>query len=129
MNRILVTGATGFIGRFLSTRLLADAMQVRGTLLESESPTALIVGVEPVVTEPLGADTPWNHALEGVDTIIHLAARVHIMDDPSTDPLTEFRKVNVEGTAQLAREAAKAGVNRFVFISSIKVNGEESTIP
>jgi nucleoside-diphosphate-sugar epimerase len=73
--------------------------------------------------------TGWNHALAGVDTIIHLAARVHIMDDPEADPLIEFRRVNVEGTAQLAREAAKAGVKRLVFISSIKVNGEETSTP
>ena len=123
---VLVTGATGFVGRFLCARLLADGIQVRGTLLELEAPSSLIDGVEPANILPLGPDTQWSHALVGVDTIIHLAARVHIMDDPSADPLTEFRKVNVEGTAQLAREAAKAGVKRFVFISSIKVNGEET---
>jgi len=126
---VLVTGATGFVGHFLCDRLLAQGINVRGTLLKSENPSSLVGGVEPVTVEPLGAETPWCHALVGVDTIIHLAARVHIMDDPSTDPLTEFRKVNVEGTAQLAREAAIAGVRRLVFISSIKVNGEESVIP
>lgn len=127
--KFLVTGATGFVGNVLCNRLLSDGMYVRGTLLESESPRSLVSGVEQVVTEPLSSDTPWHHALSDVDTIIHLAARVHIMDDPSADPLTEFRKVNVEGTAQLAREAVKAGVRRLVYISSIKVNGEESTIP
>lgn len=123
----LVTGATGFVGRFLCTRLLADGFRVRGTLLASEKPAALIYGVEPVTVKPLAADTPWTHSLAGVDVIIHLAARVHIMNDTSADPLSEFRKVNVDGTAQLAREAAKAGVKRFIFISSIKVNGEESS--
>lgn len=126
---VLVTGATGFVGRFLCSRLLSGGWTVCGTLLASETPSALIDEVEPVTVELLGADTPWGNALAGVDTIIHLAARVHIMDDPSADPLTEFRKVNVEGTAQLAREAAKAGVKRLVFISSIKVNGEESVTP
>jgi nucleoside-diphosphate-sugar epimerase len=77
----------------------------------------------------LGTDTVWEGALAGVDTVIHLAARVHIMDDTAADPLTQFRKVNVEGTARLAREAAKAGVRRLVFISSIKVNGEETGTP
>lgn len=123
---MLVTGATGFVGHFLCKRLLAEDFSVRGTLLTSENTSSLVDGVEPVTVEPLGVDTQWSRALAGVDTIIHLAARVHIMDDPSADPLTEFRKVNVDGTVQLAREAAKAGVKRLVFISSIKVNGEES---
>lgn len=126
---VLVTGATGFVGHFLCVRLLVEGFSVRGTLLSSEPLSSLVKGVEPVVVEPLGAETGWRHALEGVDTIIHLAARVHIMDDQATDPLTEFRKVNVEGTCRLAREASKAGVKRLVFISSIKVNGEESATP
>lgn len=129
MNRILVTGATGFVGHFLCDRLLTDGLLVRGTVLTSENPSFLVSGVEPVTVEPLGADTPWSHALSGVVTIIHLAARVHIMDDTAVDPLTEFRRVNVKGTVQLAREAAKAGVRRLVFISSIKVNGEETSTP
>ncbi len=127
--RILVTGATGFVGHFLCKRLLAEGFSVRGTLRASVNPSSLVDGVEPVTVKSLGADTPWSHAMAGVDTIIHLAARVHIMDDPSTDPLTEFRNINVAGTARLAGEAAKAGVKRFVFISSIKVNGEESSKP
>ena len=127
MNRILLTGATGFVGHFLCERLLAEDISVRGTLLISENASSLVYGVEPVTVESLGAETQWSHALAGVDTIIHLAARVHIMDDPSADPLIEFRKVNVEGTARLAREAAKAGVRRLVFVSSIKVNGEENS--
>ena len=129
MNSILVTGATGFVGKFLCTRLLTDGLHVRGTLLESENTSSLVDGVQPVVVAPLGGNTKWDHALAGVDTIIHLAARVHIMTDPAVDPLTAFRKVNVEGTVQLAREAAKAGVRRLVFISSIKVNGEETGTP
>jgi nucleoside-diphosphate-sugar epimerase len=128
MNRFLVTGATGFVGHFLCARLLAENFSVRGTLLESESPLSLVGGVEPVAVEPLGPDTPWHHALSDIDTIIHLAARVHIMNDTVTDPLTEFRKVNVAGTLKLARDAACAGVRRFVYISSIKVNGEESAV-
>lgn len=129
MKSILVTGATGFVGRLLCSRLLSEGWNVRGTILATESPSALVASIEPVLIEPLGPDTPWGHALAGVDTVIHLAARVHIMDDPASDPLTEFRTVNGEGTAQLAREAAKAGVKRLVFISSIKVNGEETTTP
>jgi len=128
-HTILVTGATGFVGRVLSTRLLADRSKVRGTLLASEPHTSLIDGICPVIVSPLGPDTDWQTALQGVDIIIHLAARVHIMDDPADDPLTEFRNVNVAGTEHLAREAAKAGVRRLVFISSIKVNGEETEKP
>lgn len=126
---VLVTGATGFVGQFLCKRLLSEKLTVRGTLLPFESPSSLAAGVDPVRIEPLGTHTTWDHALAGIDTIIHLAARVHIMDDPSADPLVEFRKANVEGTVQLAREAVKAGVKRLVFVSSIKVNGEEATAP
>jgi len=126
---IFVTGATGFIGRYLCERLLSDGFRVRGTFLESESPLSLPDGVEPSTIQPLGPDTKWTGALAGVETVIHLAGRVHIMADNADDPLTEFRRVNVDGTAQLAREAAKAGVKRFVFISSIKVNGEETKAP
>lgn len=126
---ILVTGATGFVGRFLCAQLLADGQRVRGTILESESQLSLVEGIETVTIGPLGLDTFWEEALTGIDTIIHLAARVHIMDDSAADPLVEFRKVNVDGTTRLAREAARAGVRRFVFISSIKVNGEENINP
>jgi nucleoside-diphosphate-sugar epimerase len=124
--KILVTGANGFIGPFLCTRLVAEGWSVRGTVLVSENPALLVKGVEPVVIEPLGFDTLWSHALAGIDTIIHLAARVHIMADPAANPLAEFRKVNTEGTQKLAHEAVKAGVKRLLFISSIKVHGEES---
>ena len=125
---LLVTGASGFVGSFLCPYLLSKGWKVRGTLLPSEAPSCLSSGVEPVTVEPLGPGTDWSHALAGIDTVIHLAARVHIMDDPSANHLDEFRKVNVKGTEQLGRMAAKAGVERFVFISSIKVNGEESPI-
>ena len=128
-GHVLVTGATGFIGSFLCNRLLTGDFSVRGTILVSKNPASLVAGVEPLIVEPLGSETSWDEPLAGIDTIIHLAARVHIMEDPSIDPLAEFRKVNVEGTAHLAREAAKAGVKRFVFISSIKVNGEETAAP
>ena len=126
---ILVTGATGFVGSCLCTKLLAEGWHVRGTLMPDEALAALPPGVEPALVEPLGPVTSWQHALADIDTVIHLAARVHIMDDPASDPLTEFRKVNTEGTARLAAEAARCGVKRLVFISSIKVNGEETDTP
>jgi nucleoside-diphosphate-sugar epimerase len=72
----------------------------------------------------LSSEADWTVALRSVDQVVHLAARVHVMNDKSSDPLAEFRRVNVEGTANLARQAAAAGVRRFVYLSSIKVNGE-----
>jgi nucleoside-diphosphate-sugar epimerase len=126
---LLVTGASGFVGNALCRRLLSVGHRVSGTLLASEDPANLVGGVRPVAVRPLASDTPWRHALDGVETVIHLAARVHIMEDRSADPLSEFRRVNLAGTARLAREAAKAGVRRLVFISTVKVHGEESETP
>jgi nucleoside-diphosphate-sugar epimerase len=128
-NFILVTGATGFIGRFLCVRLLSVGHAVRGAMRSSGISLSLAEGMEPVAVEPLGPDTPWEHALDGIDTVIHLAARSHIMIDATADPMSEFRYVNVAGSERLACEAAKAGVKRLVFISSIKVNGEETLEP
>jgi UDP-glucose 4-epimerase len=85
-----------------------------------------LAGVDYLPIAGLAADTDWSRALAGVDTIVHAAARVHVMRDRSADPLAEFRRVNVAGTLALARQAATAGVRRLVFVSSIKVNGEET---
>jgi UDP-glucose 4-epimerase len=78
--------------------------------------------------ETIDNTTDWTTALHGVNVVVHLAARVHVMNDHSVDPLSEFRKVNVEGSLNLAKQAAQAGVQRFVFISSIKVNGESTEL-
>lgn len=129
MRKVLVTGGTGFVGGWVCARLVADGVAVRGTLLKTEQREQLVAGVEPVVVEPLGPTTCWQHALEGVDTVIHLAARVHVMDERAADPLSIFLEVNRDGTERLAREAVAAGVARLVFVSSIKVNGEESDNP
>lgn len=117
----LVTGANGFVGSALCARLLNDGTAVRGAVRSLRS---LHDGVEAIEIGGLSHETDWTVALRSVDQVVHLAARVHVMNDKSTDPLAEFRRVNVEGTANLAREAAAAGVRRFVFLSSIKVNGE-----
>ena len=82
---------------------------------------------ETVTVGAIDAGTKWADALRGVDTVIHLAARVHVMKDKAADPLTEFVKVNLYGTANLAQQAARAGVKRLVFVSSVKVNGEQTT--
>ncbi|NVL90693.1 MAG: NAD-dependent epimerase/dehydratase family protein [Desulfobacterales bacterium] len=74
----------------------------------------------------IGADTEWEEALEDIDAVVHLAARVHVMDDAASDTLAAYRQVNVEGTKCLAIAAANADVKRFVYISSVKVNGEST---
>lgn len=124
--RIMLTGATGFVGNALEQLISSDnrydlTIAVRGAI---DVPSA--VRVVPVAD--LTAATDWTDALQGVDVVIHSAARVHVMNDLSTDPLAEFRKVNVDGTLALARQAVTAGVKRFVFVSSIKVNGERTEL-
>ncbi len=125
--RWLVTGASGFVGRALVTRLLEDpANAVRAVVRRAVEPRP--GGPDCAVVPDLGPDTLWQGALGAVDVVVHLAARVHVMRESARDPLAEFRRVNVQGTLNLARQAAEAGVRRFVFISSVKVNGE-STAP
>ena len=121
---MLITGAGGFIGRALCAKILAEGWQVRGTFRSEVDIGRLPDGVEAVSIGSIDSDTKWDDALADIDTVVHLAARVHIMDDNCFDPLAEYRKVNVEGTKCLAVESANAGVKRFIFISSIKVNGE-----
>ncbi|WP_339532788.1 SDR family oxidoreductase [Pseudomonas mucidolens] len=121
MTRVLVTGGTGFIGAALVDKMNGDA---RFDVSASVRAGRTLSGVHTHQIPDLNAETSWLPALEGVDVVVHTAARVHVMHDSSTDPLTEFRKVNVEGTLNLARQAARSGVQRFVFLSSIKVNGE-----
>lgn len=124
---VLITGANGFVGRTLTKRLLAAGHAVRGAVRAASLND--MPEVETVAVGDCGSETEWQPVLSGIDTVIHLAARVHVMDDPADDPLTAFRLVNVEGTKRLALEAAKAGVKRLVFVSSVKVNGEESENP
>lgn len=121
----LVTGANGFVGSALCETLRSDGVVVRGAVRSLRSQQD---GFETVEVGSLTFETDWSAALKNVQQVVHLAARVHIMDDDSQDPLAEFRRVNVEGTANLARQAASAGVRRFVFLSSIKVNGEFTEI-
>ena len=123
---VLVTGATGFVGKALLKRLLDDAQfRVRAAVRNEQS--ALADGVERVVVGELTPDTDWSIALKDVDAIIHLAARVHMMRETTADPLAEYRRVNGEGSLNLGRQAAQAGVRRLVFVSSIKVKGEATT--
>lgn len=119
---ILVTGATGFIGRSLITKLAGDGIETRACVRRER--VEMPDGVTTWQVGGLTGDTDWRQALAGVEVVVHAAARVHVMDETATDPLSEFRRINVQGTLNLARQAAAAGVQRFVFISSIKVNGE-----
>lgn len=127
--KVLVTGANGFVGRALCDELLRHGQSVRGTLRQHEGRHALLERVEPIVVGTINAATDWKAALAGCDAVVHLAARVHVMNDKASDPLAKFREVNTEGTLNLARQAVRAGVKRFVFISSIKVNGEGRDVP
>lgn len=121
---VLVTGASGFVGSALC-RTLADrgerlraALRGAGQLVPS--------GTQAVIVSDLNGSTDWADALAGVDVLVHAAGRVHVMKEAATDSLAAFRQVNVEGTLNLAQQAAAAGVRRFIYISSIKVNGEAS---
>jgi UDP-4-keto-D-QuiNAc 4-reductase len=123
--RVLVTGATGFIGRRLVHELAARGIPVTAAVRNEELFPAPLRTVR---INGIGPETNWAAALEGCSAVVHLAARVHMMQDASADPLREYRLVNVDGTLALARQAAAAGVTRLVFVSSIKVNGEASPI-
>ena len=122
--RILITGASGFVGQALCKQAKRQNFDVRGALRKDNN---LPLDVETITVGEINASTDWTNALLNVDVVIHLAARVHMMKDHSADPLAEFRKVNVQGTENLALQAARAGVKRLVFVSSIKVNGETTS--
>ena len=119
--RILSTGSTGFVGEALVSALHKKRHEIfvpmRVQRESSASSNSFVVG-------DINATTNWSTALHSVDTVIHLAARVHVMRDTAIDPLVEFRSVNTDGTLNLARQAAASGVRRFIYLSSIKVNGE-----
>lgn len=117
-SRILVTGASGFVGSAVVARLKEEDRRVISAFRGR-------VSSEDIVTSPdLSPSANWRPLLGDVAVVVHTAARVHIMNDSASDPLAIFREVNVEGTLALARQAAEAGVRRFVFLSSVKVNGE-----
>lgn len=116
---VLVTGASGFVGRRLCRELATLGIAFVGAGRTGRD--------DHVAVGDLGPDTDWTEALQNVSHVVHLAARVHVMDETEADPSAAFRRVNVDGTINLARQAASAGVKRFVFVSSVKVNGESTT--
>jgi nucleoside-diphosphate-sugar epimerase len=117
---ILLTGASGFVGKALVGRLTRDERSLRLAVRGEYRPA----GADLVRIDDIGAGTDWSRALQRVDTVIHAAARVHVMRESTREPVAAFRRVNVDGTLRLGRQAAGAGVRRLIFISSIKVNGE-----
>ena len=121
--KFLITGANGFVGKQLCAELLRQGQSVRAVVRIANFP---VENIEAVAVSVIDGRTDWSNALRGVDVVIHLAARVHVMHDNTADPLTEFRQVNLHGTANLAQQAALAGVKRLVYVSSVKVNGEET---
>ncbi len=123
---ILITGATGFVGKACVQRFLADDELRRLVVAVRRGGQRWPEQVLPIVTGDFNPSTAWSIALEGVAVVVHSAARVHVMHDNEFDPLTAFRADNVDVTLNLARQSAAAGVKRFVFISSVKVNGEST---
>lgn len=124
--KVLVTGATGFVGAAVVRRFVGEN-HVRVRAVTRSAELASSDGAEWVVVPELNASTNWTASINGIDAIVHLAGRAHVMREKTPDAVLEFRRVNVDGTLRLARQAASAGVRRFVFLSSVKVNGERGT--
>lgn len=123
--KILLTGATGFLGNRLKIALslrsdLDVTAVVRRPVENSGSNTVMVPTID--------ASVDWSSVLTNQQIIIHTAARSHIMKEQAADPIAEYRRINVEGTLKLAHQAVDAGVKRFIFISSIKVNGEQTSL-
>lgn len=123
MNKVLITGSSGFVGqqlcKELDVRTIPYNAAVRTSSAGAEATNRIVVG-------DISCKTDWSSALQGVQVVVHLAARVHVMNESSKDPLADFRAMNVDATLNLARQAVQAGARRFIFISSIKVNGERT---
>lgn len=130
MINILITSINGFVGRGLAVALQGSDCLIKGTTRGMGSGFPYCGywedSTQVFATGEIDERTDWGKALDRIDVLVHLAARVHVMDDLADDPLAEYRKVNTAGTLNLARQAVTAGVKRFIFISSIKVNGERT---
>jgi nucleoside-diphosphate-sugar epimerase len=125
MSNLLITGANGFVGRALVSKLALESnhfvrASVRKKITQFPSQIKVVENMD------ASSDTNWTDALRDIDIVVHLLARVHIMDDKAADPLREFRNINVDVTIALAKEAARSGIKRFIFLSSVKVNGEST---
>lgn len=119
--KVLVTGANGFVGGALVVRLMQEGHETIAAVRSNPQSDQTLVG-------EIGPQTDWSQALSGCHVVVHTAARVHHLRENAADPVEEYRRVNVAGTLALARQAASASVQRFVFLSSIKVNGESTEV-
>ena len=126
---VLVTGATGFIGRALVPALTAAGYEVRAAVRQHARPPEIPSAPEMFALGEIGPDTDWEEALKGVAAVVHLAGRTHVVKETAADPLALFRRVNIAGTERLAQMAASRSVHRFIYLSSIKVNGEGTPEP
>lgn len=122
-KNILITGSNGFVGKALYLELKNLGYKLKGSVRNNSK---FIPGQSNVTVGLLNSETNWEEALHGCSIIIHLAGRAHILNDTSEDPYYEFNSINTEGTINLAKQAAKNGVKRFIFVSSIGVNGPKS---
>lgn len=120
--KILLTGATGFVGQHLMRSIKVNQeVTVLGKTIPSEHDGDFF-------QYDLMSESPLHQAFKNIDVVIHAAARVHIMNDVATDPLAVYREANTVATLRLAEQAVKSGVKRFIFISTIKVNGESTQL-
>jgi nucleoside-diphosphate-sugar epimerase len=126
--RILVTGANGFVGLPLAKYLTTAGHEVVGVVRSHKSLIAANHQIDFKVIGDIDGGTDWQSCLNNVECVIHLANRAHVMHDQSINPLTLYREVNTNGTLNLARQAAAAGVRRFIFISSVKVNRDSTSL-
>jgi len=120
---VMITGANGFVGQALCSESIRRGFRIK---CATRSIVKLPSNIEAMVVGIIDGGTEWSDSLLGVDVVIHLAARVHVMNEAAADPLAEFSRINLHGTANLARQAAHAGVKRFVYVSSIGVNGNRT---
>lgn len=122
---ILVTGANGFVGKALCDYLARHDFQVKAL---TRTPNDFGSNIQNIVCDDLDAESSLLEAIKGFDVVVHLAARVHVMQESSDDALAAYRAVNVDLTLNLAKQAASVGIKRFIYLSSIKVNGEKTAV-
>lgn len=124
--KVLVTGANGFVGQALCRRLCEDEKHEVVAAVRGEAKS--ITGISHCQVGDIHSQTAWKHALGGVDVVVHLAGRAHVMHDTHIDPLAAYKAINTYGTLNAARQAVAAGVRRFIYVSSIKVCGEGQSL-
>jgi nucleoside-diphosphate-sugar epimerase len=125
MTKILITGATGFVGKALFENLKSRKKYL-AHLTTRTNEEKLLDGGKVFNIGEIDSNTNWKDALDGVSCIVHCAARAHMTEKKQTDLLDAYRRINVDGTRNLAKQAAGIGIKRFIFLSSVKVNGEET---